>query len=80
MGGDHQEMSPEKICYSCGDEPGGLDPEEQKERGRSTDSLPASLAGVVCWLAGSVPARGAGLNKATGGKGRIGREGLWDPQ
>lgn len=27
-----------------------------------------------------MPARGAGLNKATGGKGRVGEEGLWTPQ
>lgn len=27
-----------------------------------------------------MPARGAGLNKATGGKGKVGEEGLWTTQ
>lgn len=48
MEGDNEGRSPEKVCRSCGDETGGLDLEEQKEKERSTDSLPASLAGVVC--------------------------------
>lgn len=40
------------FCYGTGDENGGLDLEEQKDRSRSAVSLSAALAGEVCGLTG----------------------------
>lgn len=44
---------PQRVFYSPGDETGGLNLEEQKEKGRSTISLTDYLVGVFCELVGS---------------------------
>lgn len=55
MEGGREERSPQKVCYSAGDERG-------MEGGRkSTGSLPASLAGVFCVLAWGANLLGAGV-------------------
>lgn len=46
-GEDCQESLLQKVCYSTENEVRGLDLKEQKERGRSTDSLSTFLARVV---------------------------------
>lgn len=46
-----EKRSPQKVSYCLAYKNEGLDLEEQKERERSTDSLPATLSLVVCGLA-----------------------------
>lgn len=60
----------QKFCYSALDETGGLDLEEEKERGRSTGSLPASLAGVAFGV-GRVPAGIGVLDRAVSGRKEV---------
>lgn len=56
---------------------GELDLEEQKEKGRTTISLPTFQTGVPCWLARHACWIG-GWNKAPSGGGGLEGEDLWD--
>lgn len=57
----------------------GLDLEEQKKRGRSTESVPSSLLALVCGLGESLLELGAGVQQQ-GERRMLGGEGLWDPR
>lgn len=68
------------VCYSTVNETGNLDLGRQKEQGRSTNSLSASQAPVLCGLAEFLLDLGTGIQQQVK-RGMLGvLEDLWDPQ